>query len=505
MSATGITGPLREDIDRLWMDFWVGGITNPLTVIEQASYLMFCRLLDQAETRAEQRARALGRPHSSVYPAGKPLVRWGAFSRLESAERMLAVVRDEVFPFLRGLGGERGRYLKDAALMIVSPQLLYKAVGAIGRLPLDGDRKGDLYEYLLGKLNTAGINGQFRTPRHVIALMVDLMAPRPDQAVADPACGTGGFLVAVLENLFRRYTSPAGVSRVEDEDGPREVLTGDLMEGHRAHRETRMLWGFDFDITMLRIASMNLMLHGIESPNVLYQNALSATFGDNHPGQAREAFDLVLANPPFTGTLDENDIDPALSRVAKTKKTELLFLALILRMLKPAGRAAVIVPQGVLFGSSKAHVALRRHLLDDHQTEAVMALPGGVFKPYAGVATAVLVFTKGGRTGDVWFYDVESDGRSLDDKRVLLDGHDGDFADVREKWGKREAGDRTGKAFTVAAAEIRENGYDLTVGRYREAAAMEEKHEPPGDILRRLEEEEERIAEGLRKLREAVG
>jgi type I restriction enzyme M protein len=511
---TGITGALRQEIDSLWLDFFVGGITNPLTVIEQITYLMFCRLLDHAESVKERRAAKLRKPYKSLYPTNKPLVRWSGFSRIESAEKMLEVVRDAVFPFLRKLGEHdprAGQYMKDATLMIVSPALLYKAVGTIGRLPLEGDRKGDLYEYVLSKLSTAGINGQFRTPRHVIQCMVDLLEPRPDQVIGDPACGTGGFLVAVMEYLYHNYTSPGGILAEDDPeapDGKRKIYTGDLLEGRIDHVRKRMLYGFDFDVTMLRIGAMNLMLHGIDSPNIFYQNTLSPSFFDRYPEQARDAFDMILANPPFAGNVDDNDIEPTLTRLTKTRKTELLFVALILRMLKPAGRAAVIVPHGVLFGGSKAHLSLRKHLVDENQLEGVIALPGGVFKPYAGVATAILVFTKSGKTEQVWFYDVENDGRSLDDKRTLLDDHDGDLKDVREKWAvreKRKPKERTAKCFVVPAAEIHDNGYDLTLTRYREAVHEEVRHEAPASILARLEKIEEEILDQLRNLNRKLG
>jgi type I restriction enzyme M protein len=523
ITNTGITGILKQEINNLWDAFYVGGITNPLTVIEQITYLMFCRLLDQAEAKKERRALKLKKPYRSLYEEtlekfkpeelrDRDLVRWSAFSKIEDAERMLRVVRDSVFPFLRKLGESSdrtlgaGQYLKDATLMIVSPSLLYRAIGTIDRLPLEGDRKGDLYEYILDHLRTAGINGQFRTPHHVIRLMVDLLEPRPDQTVADPSCGTGGFLVAVLEYLYRNYTSKAGILTEPDPDAPdgkRRIYTGDLLEPHMDHIRNRMLFGFDFDITMLRIGAMNLMLHGLDTPNVFYQNSLSGNFFEKYPGQAKNSFDVILANPPFAGNVDDNDIEPTLTRLTKTRKTELLFLALILRMLKPAGRAAVIVPQGVLFGGSKAHLALRKHLLDDNQVEAVISLPGGVFKPYAGVATAILFFTKSGKTDEVWFYDVESDGRSLDDKRTLLDDHDGDLKDVREMWGereKRQQADRKEKYFVVPATEIREAGYDLTVGRYRVAVHDEMDYETPKAITVKLCELESEILAGLKKL-----
>jgi type I restriction enzyme M protein len=512
---TGITGTLRQEIDSLWLDFHVGGITNPLTVIEQITYLMFCRLLDYAEGVKERRAAKLRKPYQSSYPAvtkadsDLAFIRWSAFSKIGQAEEMLRVVRDKVFPFLRKLGEQDtavGQYMKDATLMIVSPALLYKAVGTIGRLPLEGDRKGDLYEYVLGKLSTAGINGQFRTPRHVIKCMVDLLEPRPDQVIGDPSCGTGGFLVAVMEHLYHKYTSRAGVLTEDDPeapDGKRKIYTGDLLEGRLDHVRKRMLYGFDFDVTMLRIGAMNLMLHGIDNPNIFYQNTLSPSFLEKYPEQAKDAFDVILANPPFAGNVDDNDIEPTLTRLTKTRKTELLFLALILRMLRPAGRAAVIVPHGVLFGGSKAHLSLRTHLLDDNQVEAVIALPAGVFKPYAGVATAILLFTKSGRTEEVWFFDVESDGRSLDDRRTSLDDHDGDLKELRAKWAEREkrkSTDRSARCFVVPAQEIRENAYDLTVGRYRQTVHEERKYDVPKKIIGKLAKLEEGIVASLKEL-----
>lgn len=480
---------LRGEIDDLWLAFHVGGVTNPLTVIEQITYLMFCRRLDEAEARREKRDRQLRKPHRSVFPEDTPEVRWTHFRQIADAGELLATVRDRVFPFLRTLGdrglGGAGKFLADAALVVASPALVFKAVGAVGRLPLDGDDKGDLYEYLLSKLSTAGINGQFRTPRHVIRLMVDLVAPRPDETVCDPACGTAGFLVGVLEHLHRHpaHTSPEGAAL---------GLAGDRLEPHREHIDRHMLYGFDFDVTMLRIGAMNLMLHGQPAPNLAYQNTLSPGFADSkaHGHLSREAFDLVLANPPFAGNVDAADLDPVLTRAARTRKTELLYLALVLKLLKPAGRAGVIVPAGVLFGGTGAHKQVRQALLDDHQLDAVVALPGGVFKPYAGVATAILLFTKGGRTERVWFYDVASDGRSLDDKRTELDDHDGDFADVRARWAEREANPpegRAGQCFVVGRVEIAAAGYDLSVGRYRQPVAAAVEHEPPAAILGRLE------------------
>jgi type I restriction enzyme M protein len=381
-----ITGPLRNQIDRLWTEFWTGGITNPLTVIEQISFLMFARLLDIAETRAEKRATRTGKFHLGQFTKEQQKLRWSSFKILPG-EQMLPLVRDGVFPHFRNLNGDStfSEYMKDANLLIVKPSLLVSAVNMIYALPLtEGDTKGDLYEYLLSKLTTAGINGQFRTPRHIIRLMVDLVEPKPTDVVGDPACGTAGFLVVVMLYLLEKYTSPEGV--IVHEDG-QKTYSGDLLEPYRKHIQSGMFHGFDFDTTMLRIAAMNLMLHGVESPDIHYQDTLSNSFPERFPKQAVGGFDVILANQPFKGSLDESDVHPSLTGKVKTKKTELLFVVLILRMLKLGGRAACIVPDGVLFGSSNAHMALRKMLLEENQLEGVISMPSGVFKPYAGVST----------------------------------------------------------------------------------------------------------------------
>jgi type I restriction enzyme M protein len=491
-----ITGTLRNQVDRLWTEFWTGGITNPLTVIEQISFLMFARLLDIAETRAEKRAARLGKPFRGQFGPEQQHLRWSNFKNL-AAPAMLKVVRDEVFPHFRDLGDSGStfaEYMTDAQLLIQKPSLLVSAVNMIDNLPLtEGDTKGDLYEYLLSKLTTAGINGQFRTPRHIIRLMVDLVEPKPNEVVGDPACGTAGFLVGVMLHLLEKYTSPQGI--IPHEDG-QKTYTGDLLEPYRKHIQTAMFHGYDFDTTMLRIAAMNLMLHGVESPDIHYQDTLSSSFPEKFPRQASDGFDVVLANPPFKGSLDESDVHPSLTGKVKTKKTELLFVALILRMLKLGGRAACIVPDGVLFGSSNAHRALRKLLVDENQLEAVISMPGGVFKPYAGVSTAILIFIKGGNTERVWFYRMESDGYSLDDKREKIGDGLGDLPDIREKWFARERAkrnDRKAKHFFVSVKELHANKYDLSVSRYRETEYEEAQYEPPQDILRRLRALDEEV------------
>jgi len=489
-----VTGELKRRVDALWLEFWQGGITNPLTVIEQITFLMYARLLDINETRDENREKRTGRSFPRRFKDDEQVLRWSHFRHL-GAEKMLPVVRDQVFPHFKttaASGTAFAEFMRDAQLMIQKPSLLVKAVNMIHELPLtEGDTKGDLYEYLLSKLTTAGINGQFRTPRHIIRLMVDMLEPKPTEVVGDPACGTGGFLVSVMQYLLEAYTSPQGIIQETDpETGAVEkIYTGDLLEAHREHIRSQMFHGFDFDATMLRIAAMNL----------------STGFTDRFPNAATEGFDLVLANPPFKGSLDFEDVHPSLLRQVKTKKTELLFIALILRMLKTGGRSATIVPDGVLFGSSGAHQALRRLLIDNNQLEAVISLPSGVFKPYAGVSTGILVFTKGGRTDNVFFYDIEADGFSLDDKREPVS--EDDLPDCLSRWRARSPKmdtDQTAKAFFVSAEEIRESNYDLSLNRYKETVHEEEAFDPPRVILERMKSLNDEIAADLAELEEML-
>lgn len=500
---------IRSDIDKLWTEFWTGGITNPLTVIEQISFLMFARLLDVNETRHEKLAARTKKPWRPVFAPDQQHLRWSRLKELPG-EQMLRVVRDEVFPHFRQLNGGTtfAEYMQDAQLLIQRPSLLVSAVEKISVLPLtEGDTKGDLYEYLLSKLTTAGINGQFRTPRHIIRFMVELLEPRPDEVIGDPACGTAGFLVQVMQYLKEQHTSAKG-KLIED---GRTVYTGDLLEPYRDHIQNHMFHGFDFDATMLRVASMNLMLHGVENPDIHYQDTLSNSFHDNFRAQAEGGFDVILANPPFKGSLDAGDVHPSLTRHVKTKKTELLFLVLILRMLKKSGRSATIVPDGVLFGSSTAHKALRRLLIEDHQLDAVISLPSGVFKPYAGVSTAILVFSKGGTTESVFFYDVGDDGYSLDDKRTPSGGADGRFGptgkndlyDALDRFRRRSAKkdtDRTAKHFVVPKADIVAKDYDLSINRYKETKHEAVSYDPPKVIIARLRALEAEIAKDLSAL-----
>ena len=519
-----ITGALKNKIDKLWLEFWQGGVANPLSVIEQVTFLMFSRLLDINETRDEKRQSRTGKDFTHRFKENEQHLRWSQYSHIEDADRLLIVVRDEVFKHFREHTGESqfGDYMKDARLIIEKPSLLVKAIEMINQLPLEsGDTKGDLYEYLLGKLSTAGINGQFRTPRHIIELMVRLTDPQPDETIADPACGTAGFLVGVMNYLMEQHSSEQGTIReeIEDDDGKKITqitYTGDQLEQNQwQHIKNDMIHGFDFDNTMLRIAAMNLYMHGVDNPDIHYQDTLAQSFSERFPQVEQNAFNVILANPPFKGSLDEDTVNPPILRMVKTKKTELLFVAQILRMLKTGGRSATVVPQGVLFGSSKAHQAVRKLLIDDNQLEAVINLPSGVFKPYAGVATAILVFTKGGATDQVWFYDLQDDGFSLDDKRDALYQDEqgnplnfaGDLPKVLEGYQNRdksiaetEANDKTLASFWVSKADIVSNKYDLSINRYKEVVYEEEQYEEPKVILKRLMDLEAEIQKELGEL-----
>ena len=533
-----LTGQIRNDIDKLWEKFWTGGITNPLTVIEQISYLMFARMLDMQEDMAERKANRTKKDFDRLFPNTPEgqLLRWKNFKNL-SGKELHKHLKQNVFPFFAGLGkksdeqdglgsdgsaiealGHIGEYMQDADLEIKNESVLVSAVEMVDELPLTkSDVKGDIYEYLLSKLTTAGINGQFRTPRHIIDAMIELVDPQPTENICDPACGTAGFLARVMEYLNRVHSSDAGI--FEDEDGNKHY-TGDLLEPYREHINKHMFWGFDFDTTMLRVSSMNMALHGVNGANILYQDSLSKSIKENFPQQEENFFDVILANPPFKGSLDETNTNPDVLGMVKTKKTELLFVAHILRALKLGGRAAVIVPDGVLFGSSKAHQQLRSELIENNQLEGIVSLPSGVFKPYAGVSTAILMFTKGGTTERVWFYDLQADGFSLDDKRTPLKGdNSNDLPDAIEKWKhyqklilrhsraggnpkeiSKAFGDKTQKAFVVDAEAIKENKYDLSINRYKEVVYEEEQYEPPKKILKKLKKLEMEILSDLDEL-----
>lgn len=506
-----LTGDIRNKIDQIWDAFWSGGISNPLEVIEQITYLLFIRRLDDLHTLEENKANRTKKPiERRVFPEGKDNrdrsyddFRWSRFKHFEAKE-MFIVISEHVFPFLRALGGDKSTYsqhMEGARFTIPTPALLAKVVDMIDQVPMeDRDTKGDLYEYMLAKIASAGQNGQFRTPRHIIQLMVEMVAPTPTDIVCDPACGTAGFLVATGEYL--REHKP-------------EIFRDEKLREHFHHQ---LFHGFDFDNTMLRIGSMNMLLHGVENPDIRYRDSLA----QDHAGE-EEKYTLVLANPPFAGSLDYENCAKDLQQIVKTKKTELLFLALFLRLLKPGGRAAVIVPDGVLFGSSNAHKTLRKLIVEEQKLDAVISLPGGVFKPYAGVSTAILLFTKtnSGGTDHVWFYDVDADGMSLDDKRTELlppenlgpvpktpltaDEHaKNNLPDVLARWHQRDGTEgerpRTAQSFRIPKSEIANQNYDLSLNRYKEVVHAEVAHRPPAEILKALAQMEAEIQQGMKQL-----
>jgi type I restriction enzyme M protein len=505
-----LTGEIRNQIDQIWNAFWSGGIANPVEVIEQITYLLFLKRLDEVQELEERKAARLGKPvERRIFPEGKDDkklayedYRWKRFKNAEPGG-MYKRLSEHVFPFLRTLGdgSTYAHYMRDARFTIPTPALLAKVVDLIDHVPMDDrDTKGDVYEYMLGKLATSGQNGQFRTPRHIIRLMVEMTAPIPKDILCDPAAGTCGFLMVTGEYLREHHPQ----------------LFSDSKLHHHFHHD--LFHGFETDAAMLRIGSMNMLLHGIDNPDVQRRDSLA----QDHSGED-EKYTLVLANPPFAGSLDHENVAKDLQRIVKTKKTELLFLALFIRLLKPGGRAAVIVPDGVLFGSSKAHKELRRLLVEEQKLDAVVSLPAGAFRPYAGVSTAILFFTKtnSGGTENVWFYDVEADGWSLDDKRqplleadklgpspsLPLAGEEhtkNNLPDVLARWQQRAGSERdrprTSQSFCVPKSEIAENGYDLSLNRYRQVVYEEVAHVPPKQILAELMALEREIEAGLKEL-----
>ncbi len=510
-----LTGEIRNKVDQIWNAFWSGGVSNPLSVIEQITYLLFIKRLDDLHTLEESKAETLGlEMERRIFPEGNDDkgrayedMRWSRFKNFEARE-MMEVVDEHVFPFLRQLGEEGssyGKHMKDARLGFSSPALLSKVVEMLDQIPMDDrDTKGDLYEYMLGKIASAGQNGQFRTPRHIIQLMVELTAPTPDDVICDPASGTCGFLVAAGEYLRKNH--PALFRN----------------EKQRTHFHKEMFHGFDFDPTMLRIGAMNMVLHGVEDADVSYRDSLA----EENSADAGK-YSLILANPPFAGSLDYDSTAKDLQKIVKTKKTELLFVALFLRLLKTGGRAAVVVPDGVLFGSSKAHKEIRRMLVEDHKLDAVIKLPSGVFKPYAGVSTAILVFTKTGvgGTDHVWFYDVLADGMSLDDKRTPLlppeklgavpaeglseaEHQKNNLPDLINRWAEKDGVEqenpRTDQSFCVPLADIAAVDYDLSLNRYKEVEHEEIEHQDPKEIIAELRALETEISNGLSQLEDML-
>lgn len=497
-----ITGELKNRINSLWEIFWTGGITNPLDVVEQMTYLMFIRDLDDTDNLRAKESAMLGLPHKSIFADEVKIgdrtipgnqLKWSVFHDFP-AGKMYATVQEWVFPFIKTLHGDKSsayaKYMDDAIFKIPTPLMLDKIVTALDGIyeqmaqMQDSDTRGDIYEYLLSKIATAGVNGQFRTPRHIIRMMVELMQPRPDDVICDPACGTSGFLVAAGEYLKEYYKEEIFFNKQKKD-----------------HYMNHMFHGYDMDRTMLRIGAMNMMTHGIDNPFIEYRDSLS----DQNPD--REKYSLILANPPFKGSLDADIVSADLLKLCKTKKTELLFLALFLRMLKVGGRGAVIVPDGVLFGSSTAHKAIRKELVEGNRLEAVISLPSGVFKPYAGVSTGILVFTKTGHGGTdkVWFYDMRADGLSLDDKRTPV--QENDIPDIIARFHdlqNEESRQRTEQSFFVLKAEIVENGYDLSINKYKKTEYKPVEYPSTQEIMADLHELEMQITQGLAELEEML-
>lgn len=482
-----ITGELKNKIDRIWEIFWTGGITNPLSVIEQITYLLFIRRLDDIETKKEREAVVLGLKYQPLFADNQQNLRWSKFKNLEAA-KMYKVVAEEVFPFIKTMHGNKdsaySKYMDDAIFMIPTPQLLEKIVTGLSELPLeDRDANGDIYEYMLMKVSTSGTNGQFRTPRHIIKMMVELMKPTPEDIIVDPAAGSAGFLVTAGEHLRDNYNDLF------------------LDKYKKDHFNNNMFHGFDMDRTMLRIGAMNMMLHGVENPDISYRDSLSEQNTDTNK------YTLIMTNPPFKGSLDYEAVSPDLLKITKTKKTELLFLALFLRMLKPGGRCTSIVPDGVLFGSSKAHQDIRREIIEKHKLEAIISMPSGVFKPYAGVSTAIIILTKtgAGGTDKVWFYDMKADGYTLDDKRNPIG--DDDIPDIINRFsnmGGEEKRERTEQSFLVPKEEIVQNGYDLSINKYKEVGHAEVEYVLPEVILKTIKQLENEIGKGLFDLEKMI-
>ena len=479
----------KSIIDRIWTNFWEGGVTNPLTVIEQITYLLFIKGLDDIDIAHEKSDHMLGIKTKRIFDEKHQECRWSIFKNYPS-EKLYRIVGEDVFPFIKSLSNNKNsgyaKYMDDAIFIIPTPIMLQRVVTAIDKLKMkDRDTKGDVYEYLLSKLSTAGTNGQFRTPRHIIKMMVELMKPTPEDIIVDPAAGSAGFLVEAGEYLRNNRNDL--------------FLTENLKE----HFNNTMFYGFDMDRTMLRIGAMNLMQHGIENPNISYKDSLSEDNEDN------SKYTLVLANPPFKGSIDSERTSKDLLNVTKTKKTELLFLALFLRILRTGGRAASIVPDGVLFGSSNAHKAIRKEIIEKHKLEAIISMPSGVFKPYAGVSTAIMIFTKtsDGGTDKVWFYDMTADGFSLDDQRQPV--KENDIPDIIKRFDNRNSKEeqeraRTEKSFFVPKEEIVENDYDLSINKYKEIVVEKKEYEEPKVILKRVIDMENELQQKLKELEELL-
>lgn len=479
---------LKLKIQKLWDKFWSGGISNPLQAIEQISFLIFMKRLEDEDVRKEQEARLTGEKFKSIFEGNKDC-RWSEWSNY-NADKIMDHVRDKVFPFLRNLdNGDSfyAKYMKNANFEIPTASLLMEAVKIINDMHIkeqNQDAQGDMYEYLLSELQTAGKNGQFRTPRHIIKMMVDLTKPEYGDRILDPACGTAGFLINAYEYILNSNKKD-GVSTLTSQK--KKIL------------DEESIYGYDIDQTLTRISLMNLMMHGITKPNIQQLNTLSKRYNEEN------TYDLILANPPFKGSIDESEMSDNL--LIKTRKTELLFLELMFNSLASGGRCAVIVPDGVLFGNSKAHKLIRQLLLEKCRLDAVIKMPSGVFKPYAGVSTAVLFFTKGEPTQRVWFYDMQSDGFTLDDKRTQIGDGQGDISDIIERFEKRkdeQNEDRKKKHFFVPVDEIKNNEWDLSISKYKDIEYEDEKYDLPKEIMNRIEELENEIFSDLKELKKEI-
>ena len=490
-----ITGELKSQVDRVWEAFWTGGISNPMSVIEQFTYLLFIKRLDDLQFREERKASLTGKPVSKeLFKPEQAALRWSTFKNMDP-ETMFAhfttpmVDGLSVFEHMKQVGevgGVYAQFMSKAIFMIPTPRLLDQVVQMIDGINMeDRDTKGDLYEYMLGKIASAGTNGQFRTPRHIIKMMVEMAAPGKEEVICDPSAGSAGFLVAAGE-YYREH---------------HEEWFDD--KAFRDHFNSDMFHGVELDETMARIGAMNLQLHGIENPNLLKNDALSES-----AGHLTNKYTLILANPPFKGSLDHDAVEKSILQTVKSTKSELLFLGLMLRMLKPGGRCAVIVPDGVLFGSSKAHKQIREEIIRNHKLDAVIRMPSGVFKPYAGVSTAVLFFTKTGTGGtdNVWFYDMEADGYSLDDKRNEIKAND--IPDILSRWSNlsdETSRARTDKSFLVPFSEIKGNDWDLSINRYKETTYEEVVYDSPQVIIDQIQLLDDERAEALNTLKELLG
>ena len=485
-----ITGELKNKIDGIWDIFWSSGMTNPLTVIEQITYLMFIKILDDNELRKEANAAAFDMEVvDPTFSAENQTCRWHIFRHYD-ADAMFRNMTDKVFPFIKndlhsGKDTAFAKYMKDALFLVPTPRVLLRVVDALDSLDLNNkDIMGDVYEYLLSQIAQSGTNGQFRTPRHIIKMMVELMQPTLSDTICDPAMGSAGFICAAAQYITDHYAT--------------ELMRSDK----KKHYLTTMFTGFDTDQTMLRIGAMNMMLHGVEAPNITWMDSLSE---DN---THRSEYSLIMANPPFTGSLDKETIAKDLTNLAATKKTELLFIALFLKALKVGGRCASIVPDGVLFGSSKAHKAIRQEIVEFNRLEAVISMPSGVFKPYAGVSTAILIFTKTGHGGTdkVWFYDMKADGFSLDDKRSPIEAND--IPDIIRRFhnlAAEEGRERTEQSFLVPKDEIVQNDYDLSINKYKKTEYVAVEYPPTSEIIAELEKLNKQVEEETAELKKLLG